>query len=248
LLQFVTEFIYLYLIAYIIVMLNKIKIFNNEIRKSIYNYILLNPGVHLRDLERKLNINVFNLKYHIRILEKNNYLIEKKEEGFLRFFVPHKISNGEKMLFFYLRQKTSRDIILITLYNVATSQREICEFTHKSPSTINFHITKLLENDIIEIAPSKNGIIQRIITPRIMSKKMKGREIVFRLKDPATIYRLFNEYSETLFDDDTKIIFDAIKYTVIYGNPNVVNRKFGTDNHEVLVEYFFEIFPHPYHV
>jgi len=121
--------------------------FELETRKKIYNYILKNPGVHLRELQRNLNIKIFNLKYHVQKLVKNGCIIQKKEDGYLRFFVIHTVSNGDKKVLGILRQKTARHIVLVALYEIAVSQKEICDFLQKSPSTINFHIKNLLKNN-----------------------------------------------------------------------------------------------------
>jgi DNA-binding MarR family transcriptional regulator len=230
-------------------MLEKANIFKNDSRRLIYQFILKNPGIHFRDLSRRLNLKIYNLKYHISILIKNGYIIQKKEGGFVRFFVQDKISNSDKKIFFYLRQKTTRNIILITLSCIAISQKELCELLEKSPSTINFHINKLLKEGIIEIAPStKEGIISRIKTPRTLKKDLTGREIVFRLKEPATIYRLFNKYKNTILDRDTKILLDAINISVKLELSELKKGKLGLEHYGSCIELGYEIFPHPYHV
>lgn len=218
-----------------------------DTRRIIYYYIQKHPGLHLREISRKLNLKVFNLKYHINILNKNGYIIQKKEDGFLRLFATHTVSNGDKKQFFYLRQKTTRNIILIILYNIAASQREICESLEKSPSTINFHINKLLKNKVIELVPHNKGIINRLIKPRILEKDLTGREIVFRLTDPFTIYRLLNEYKDTLLDEETKVILDAINYSIEIGMTKLKFGVYGTSSYDQHIEYLFEILPHPYH-
>ena len=45
------------------------EILNLENRRKIYNYIRDNPGLHLRELSRRLNIAYYNLDYHIRYLK-----------------------------------------------------------------------------------------------------------------------------------------------------------------------------------
>ena len=229
--------------------MNKQNKLDMETRRIIYYYIKKHPGLHLRDISRKLNLKVFNLKYHIKILNKSGYIIQKKEDGFLRLFATHTVSNGDKKQFSYLRQKTTRNIILIILYNIAASQREICDALEKSPSTINFHINKLVENKVIELAPCKKGIIPLscVTRPYKIQKDLTGREIVFRLTDPFTIYRLFNEYKDTLLDEETKIILDGINYSIEIGITKLKFGVYGTSSYDQHIEYLFEIFPHPYH-
>jgi len=217
-------------------------------RVIIYHYILNNPGVHFRELSRKLNIKIYNLKYHIKILNKKGFITQKKEDGFLRLYVPNKISNSDKIVFSFLRKKTTRNIIIIILYNIATSQRELCEILQKSSSTINDHIRNLLKKNIIEIAPTNKGIVYRKKKPKILKKDLTGREIVFRLTDPATIYRILNEYRETLLDKETKIILDGVNVYVKTGMLKIKSGFFGTNGYDPFIKKFYEVFPHPYHV
>jgi predicted transcriptional regulator len=230
-------------------MLEKANIFDNESRRLIYRFILNNPGIHFRDLSRKLNLKIFNLKYHINILTKTGFIVQKKEGGFVRFFIQDKISNNDKKIFFYLRQKTTRNIILITLSYISVSQKELRMLMEKSPSTINFHINKLLKEDIIEIAPFiKRGIVSRLEKPKTMEKDLTGREIVFRLKDPYTIYRLFNKYKNTILDKETKIILDAINVSVKLKLCELKKGKLGLEHYNSCIKLGLEMFPNPYHV
>jgi len=217
-------------------------------RVLIYQYILNNPGVHFRELSRKLNIKIYNLKYHIKILNKKGVITQKKEDGYLRLYVPNKISNNDKIVFSFLRKKTTRNIIIIILYNIAASQREICEILQKSSSTINVHIKNLLKKNIIEIAPTNKGIVNRKNKPKTLKKDLTGREVVYRLTDATNIYRILNEYRETLLDRETKIILDGINIFVKNGIVKSKSGFFGTDSYDPLIKEFYEIFPNPYHV
>lgn len=57
-------------------LLDEEKVLLNDTRREIYNYILDNPGCHLRELSKNLNKPVSTLTWHLRILEKAN-LIKK---------------------------------------------------------------------------------------------------------------------------------------------------------------------------
>lgn len=227
----------------------KIKdLFEIETRRIIYHFILKNPGIHLRELSRKLQENPCNLKYHIKKLEKNGYIIQKKEDGYLRFYISQKISNGDKIFFTFLRKKITRNMIIIILYNIAASQREMCELLDKSPATINVHVKKLLENNIIELAPKDKKTVYRIKKPKILFKNLAGREIVYRLKDPFTIYRLLSKYRDTILDEETNIILDGINISIEEETIKIKSGIFGTETYNNYINCLFDVFPHPYHV
>ena len=79
-----------------------------ETRKRIYTYVLQHPGVHLRDISRNLNLNINNLYYHIKFLERQELLFEKKIHGYSRFFIRKTVGNAEKQLLCFLRKKIMR--------------------------------------------------------------------------------------------------------------------------------------------
>lgn len=215
-------------------------------REKIYSYILKHPGIHLRDLSRKLNISVYNLSYHINILEKNEAIKIVKVNNFSRYYVTHTVSNGDKVVLGFLRQKTTRNILLIILYNIAASQQQICDLLQKSPSTIHFQINRLLEKEIITIAPAGKGIVHRMINPRVLKKDTYGREIMFRLTDPKTIFDLFNKYKDTLLDDDTKIILEGIWISMESGIQEEESAHIGTEGIDATINVFYEMFPIPF--
>jgi len=222
----------------------KKEILDLETRRRIYNYILDNPGVHFRDISKKLKINLYNLRYHLHFLQKYNMLCVKNENGYLRFFIAQTVGNGDKKLLAFLRQKTTRDILLSLQWCIGLTLSELSQFLEKSPSTINFHLNRLIENHIVVTAPVINGVIYRRNSKDIIDRKLIGREVVYLLKDPAEIYRMFTTYKKSILDEITIKIFEEI-----YPSPPFF-RRYIPLNHSMdrFINQFFEIFPHPYHI
>lgn len=50
-------------------------------RRNIYNFILKHPGLHFRELCRKLSLPNSTLSYHTRYLEKRGFIIARPEGG-----------------------------------------------------------------------------------------------------------------------------------------------------------------------
>ena len=78
--------------------MNRAVILNLETRRQIYNYIRKNPGVHFRDISRKLKISMYNLDYHLHILKKQGFVIEKKVNNYLRYHTMHSTGNVNKKI------------------------------------------------------------------------------------------------------------------------------------------------------
>ena len=50
-----------------------------EARREIYNLILANPGLHEREIGRKLEMSLSTLDYHLHYLEKREIVTSKKD-------------------------------------------------------------------------------------------------------------------------------------------------------------------------
>ena len=80
-------------------------------RRKIYNYILENPGLHRRELNRKLGISYSNLRYHLHFLTKNDYITRVSEDGYVRYYIKNKVTEINKKLINLFRQELPRKII-----------------------------------------------------------------------------------------------------------------------------------------
>jgi DNA-binding transcriptional ArsR family regulator len=172
---------------------------DHESRNKIYSFISENPGLHLREISRNINMSKNNLDYHLKYLIKKDLIICKKQGKYLRFYIANKVCNKEKSILLFLRKKPTRDIISIFLTNVVTSITELSVLLEKTPATIKFHLNALLENKIIELAQNENGVIYATKNQSvIIDREANGREILFRLKDIDAVYDTFVKYRKTL--------------------------------------------------
>jgi len=239
-------------------MISNENILKLETRRKIYNTILKYPGLHLRELSRRMNISFGTLRHHIAYLEKNNLIITKADHRYTGYYVSREVSQEDKELFNILRQKIPRKIILLmfcswtgekwknkglnknckelktvdyrnqSTYPIAFSRKELIELAkywkgpyaklfhlNKHPTTLDFHLEKLLGA----------GLIERVCI---------GRETKYRLKDHEKIFTflIVNNYELSMDDVNIWLLWSGI---------------FSTKNFEGMEEIVFEICPHPYH-
>ena len=86
-----------------------------ENRRLIYNYILNNPGSHLRKISRDLKVNLSTLRYHLNYLENKELIVSKNENNLKIYFIVGKLGIKDKNISPLLQQKRFRDIILIII-------------------------------------------------------------------------------------------------------------------------------------
>ena len=72
-------------------MISKENILQFETRRNIYNFIVERPGLHLREISRRINISFGGLRHHLDILKKQELIITKTNYGYTRYYATHKI-------------------------------------------------------------------------------------------------------------------------------------------------------------
>src|SRR5437667_9932823 len=55
-------------------------------RKDLYDSVRKNPGFHLREISRALNLSITLADYHLRFLEKHELITSSMDGEYKRFF------------------------------------------------------------------------------------------------------------------------------------------------------------------
>lgn len=121
-----------------------------ETRKNIYDHVCTAPGSHFREIQRRLKISSSVVEYHLKYLEDRDMIVARKETRYKRYYIAGKIGAKDKSFMSILRQKVPRQIVLHVLLNPGTSHKDLREMFAISPSTLSFHLQKLLKNEIIK--------------------------------------------------------------------------------------------------
>lgn len=121
-----------------------------EPRKKIYDAIEESPGMHLRQIDRKLDIPMGTIRYHLRVLEKRDLITSKKEDKYKRFYARGKIDREKKDVLAILMKELPRTIILYLLEFPGSSHKDILSSLDVAASTLSYHLKKLREKDMIE--------------------------------------------------------------------------------------------------
>ncbi|MFW9997099.1 MAG: winged helix-turn-helix transcriptional regulator [Candidatus Odinarchaeota archaeon] len=152
-----------------------------ETRRVIHEYILKNPGSHLRKIARELNINLSTLRYHLDYLEKKELVASEKESNQKAYFVAWKLSSKDKQACRLLQQKRFRDVILVIIMTPGINHRKIAEKLAITPSTLSKYL-KLLED---------RGVVHH---------QKAGREKCYRVVDEKQIMDLLLTYKKSFWD------------------------------------------------
>jgi DNA-binding transcriptional ArsR family regulator len=216
-----------------------------ERKRTIYNFILKNPGLHERELVRRLNIPKTTLRHHLHYLKKNELITSRDAGKYVCYYCCKTIGIGDKKIINLLRQNTPRHIVLYFLSAIVSSQKEVSEEINKDPTTVSYHMKKLVEFGIIEPAPLGDGVVFRTNNKGVILRSRVGNEAIYRLSNPKDVYKILITFKKSLIDDVVNDVLDWIEFTSKEGLPKrLKNQK---NSAEDFVDDFWEIFPHPYH-
>lgn len=153
-----------------------------ETRRRIYQHLQKTPGTHMREIGRELDIPMGTLEYHLHYLVKANLLTTRQDARYTRYFPTGELSRREKDVLAILRQKVPRQVAAHLLLAPGSSHGQILTKFALSPSTLSFHIKKL-------------------VTTGIVSQEKSGRENLYRVVEPELVAKVLIQHRASFFDD-----------------------------------------------
>ena len=152
-----------------------------ETRKKIYEIITNYPGIHSREIERKSKLATGTVKHHIYYLQKHGLVKEKKQRNNIHYF-PKTFQETNQKIVSYLRNKSTRRILLCILTYPKPNQQTIANFVGLTKQTTSWHLQKLVKEEIVE-------------------QTKKGREVQYTLQIPKEeLVKLFITYKKSFLD------------------------------------------------
>ena len=160
-----------------------------ENRRRIYERIHAMPGIHLRQIQRDLNISMGTLEYHLRRLELEGIVVTRETNRFKSYFTIGELDRRDKDYLYYLRQPMPRRISREISKRPYTPLKLLIETMPVAPSTLSFHLKKLV----------RCGMIKEFT---------RGRTKFYELANPSRMARLLERYGP-LFDNADQERADA---------------------------------------
>ncbi|NDB33396.1 MAG: winged helix-turn-helix transcriptional regulator [Thaumarchaeota archaeon] len=128
---------------------------------KILQFIENNPGCHLRQIKRELNLSMGTLQYHLNLLEKNGKITSDKHSLHRNYFRVGMFLENEKNLLKILNKETERDILMYIIEHKNPNQMEIAKAIQISAPSVNWHISNLVSLGII--TEERDGKFKRYV-------------------------------------------------------------------------------------
>ncbi|MFB6166460.1 MAG: winged helix-turn-helix transcriptional regulator [Haloarculaceae archaeon] len=155
--------------------------FDLESRRELYRAIRHAPGVHVRELERRLDYAKGTVQYHLRWLADHD-LVEVHTDGeFSRYYPAHELDDDEKATVSALRRTYSREVIAHLAADGPLTTTDLADRIAKSRSTVSWHLSRLHDAGLVE-------------------KRRDGRRVEYALVDRDRVLELYAVYEESFTD------------------------------------------------
>ncbi len=154
-----------------------------ETRRKISIILKRNPGLHLSKIAEMLDVRISLLEYHLSHMEKHNVITSLKEVGYKRYYlVDSNLGANEKRILAVLRRETPLKIVLLLLKNPKLTHKEILSNFTISPSTLSWHIKRLLKYQVLEI-------------------EVSGKEKRYKVTNDKDVIKLLMRYKPFMFKE-----------------------------------------------
>lgn len=158
----------------------KEEILENENRRRIYATIERSPGVHLRELQRILNMPLTTLEYHLSYMVRKKILYSENDAYYKRYYVKP-LGDDDKKVLSALRQKRLRDIVLLVLSNGKAKYQYMSDQLRIPNSTLSFYLKYLVKKEIL-------------------LKERVGYETIYVIKDEEKVVKVLTTYKISFLD------------------------------------------------
>jgi predicted transcriptional regulator len=165
----------------------KEEILENENRRKIYVVIEGSPGIHLRELQRVLNMPLTTMEYHLSYMSRKKIIYSETDTHYKRYYAKP-LDDEDKKVLSALRQKRLREIVLLILSNGKAKYQFMADYLKVPHSTLSFYLKYLVDNGIL-------------------LKEKVGYETIYTVKDDDKVVKVLVAYKASFLD---KLIDKAI--------------------------------------
>ncbi|MCI4371147.1 MAG: winged helix-turn-helix transcriptional regulator [Thermoplasmata archaeon] len=125
-------------------------------RDRILALVVQQPGLHLRELPRRLGISLRAVRYNLDALADEDLVVSQRSGRFERWFSAGSFSSEERELISALRVRGQRAILTVLLHGGASRFVELQAQTGLSSATVAHYLDRLVESGLVELAADRS--------------------------------------------------------------------------------------------
>jgi predicted transcriptional regulator len=142
-------------------LMNKDEVLLNDTRRDIYNYILDNPGCHLREIQKEMGVSISTATWHLRILEKAGLIRVVKHRNKLLYY-PTGFKLEDALVATTLKNATAKAIVDYLLRVGNAHVRKIARDLDLGVETVRYNLKKLERVGVVLNVEEGNKVVYYI--------------------------------------------------------------------------------------
>jgi predicted transcriptional regulator len=172
----------------------KTQVLANDNRDKIYNYILNNPGAHLREIRDGLDLQPHLANLHLKVLEDFEFIYQRKYLKY-RVYFPSLFDAENEAPILALKNEKAVKIFMEILNKKEVSINELKDHFSEiiSPQMVDYHLEPLIESNLISNI-QKNGIELYTVNQPILNKikRFIATKIGLEIEKPVVVKRAYD--------------------------------------------------------
>ena len=163
-----------------------------ETRRRIYRLIEDEPGLHLRELERRSGVALSTLRHHLRYLRKHGLVEVVEDKNVRRYFATNLAEPLDRRALAVLRQESLRRVVLYVLARGGSADyQDIMRKLQIPPSTLAVYLSQLTQKGVL-------------------ARRSIGRESRYDALDSERTIRLLHRYRASFLDTLVDHLLDVV--------------------------------------
>ena len=163
-----------------------------ETRRRIYRLIEDEPGLHLRELERRSGVPLSTLRHHLRYLRQHGLVEAVEDKNVRRYFATNLAEPMDRRALAVLRQESLRRVVLYVLARGGSADyQDIMKDLQIPPSTLAVYFSQLTQQGIL-------------------TRRSIGRESRYDAVGPERTIRLLHRYRASFLDTLVDHLLDVV--------------------------------------
>lgn len=170
-------------------------VFESDLRSRLYVLVQDYPGLHVRELSRRLDSPVRMIEYHAAALLKEGILEDRREGAYQRLFPSRRelpLTDAEREALGILRMPVPLSIVLTLLdARDGLSHAEVCKRTGASKANASHHLKRLQECGLVQHHEAVYALVNAAQTQRLLQAHKPVPDLRTRFAEAwASIYRI----------------------------------------------------------
>ncbi len=157
---------------------------------QILKLIQENPGIYVREILKSTGLANGVIQYHLGKLEKNGKIKGDKRTRYKRYYSAS-VDEEEFPIIANLRKKTKQKVLFAILNSTDPCFDEVLQKIHKSPSTISWNISGLVDDGVLERVTKNGKKIYRVKNKKLLRKTLQ--------KEFSKLFKDSFEHDEDVF-------------------------------------------------